>query len=129
MINDNFMIEQLKLRKTEKEIAKMLNDEIRFRRDANLRYSLSKGCYLYKQRKISNDERVKNLKILVKRREVSSTATLDDLRDIYFFPDAVSDPCDDQALDEDPSKNSEEAKSSNGVDDMCPRKRKGTSVF
>ena len=59
---------------SEKELARMLNEEICFRRDSNLRYSVSKDCYLYRQHGISNDLRVKNLRLLVKRHEARSTA-------------------------------------------------------
>ena len=64
----------------EKELAKMLNEEIRFRRDSNLRYSISKDCYLYRQRGISNEQRVKNLRLLVQRPDARSSATIEDLQ-------------------------------------------------
>ena len=41
---------------SEKELARMLNEEIHFRCDTNLRYSVSKDCYLYRYG-ISNDLR------------------------------------------------------------------------
>ena len=50
---------------SERELARMLNEEICFRHDSNLRYSVSKDCYLYRQRGISNDLRVKNMRLLV----------------------------------------------------------------
>ena len=40
-------------KKASEELARMLNEEIRFRRDSNLRFSVSKDCYLYRQRGIS----------------------------------------------------------------------------
>jgi hypothetical protein len=43
----------------EKELAKMLNEEICFRRDSNLRYSVSKDCYLYRQCGVTNDQHLK----------------------------------------------------------------------
>ena len=68
----------------EKELAKMLNEEIRFRRDSNLRYSVSKDCYLYRQHGITNDQRIKNLRLLVQHPEARSSATIDDLRSVIL---------------------------------------------
>ena len=82
---------EIKKKTPEKKLANMLNKEIRFRRDANLRYSLTKNCYLYKQRKITNQERISNLKVLVERPDKRSTATLDDLRDVYIFREDIGD--------------------------------------
>ena len=65
---------------SEKDIARMLNEEIRFQRDSNLRFSISKDCYPYKQRGISNELRVKNLCLLVQRPDPRSSATMEDLR-------------------------------------------------
>ena len=75
---------------TDKELARMLNDEIRFRRDSNLRYSVSKDCYLYRQRGISNELRVKNLRLLVQRPEARSSATIEDLRSVILSEDSTS---------------------------------------
>ena len=52
--------------------------------------ALTKNCYLYKQRKISNEERVKNLNILVGRPDKRSTATVDDLRAVYMKNECVT---------------------------------------
>ena len=76
---------------SEKELARMLNEEIRFRRYSNLRYSVSKDCYLYKQRGISNDLRVKNLRPLVQRPDARSTANIEDLRQVIITSDHVQD--------------------------------------
>ena len=69
---------------SEKEIARMLNEEIRFRRDSNLRFSVSKECYLYRQRGLSNEQRIKNLRLLVQRPDGRSSATMDDLRSVIL---------------------------------------------
>ena len=74
-----------------KEIARMLNEEISFRRDSNLRYSVSKDCYLYRQCGISNDLRVKNLRLLVQRPDARSTANIEDLRQVIITNDHVQD--------------------------------------
>ena len=76
---------------SEKELARMLNEEIRFRRDSNLRFSVSKDCYLYRQRGISNELRVKNLRILVQRPDARSSATIDDLRLVIMSEDVGAD--------------------------------------
>ena len=76
---------------SEKELARMLNEEIRFRRDSNLRFSVSKDCYLYRQRGISNDLRVKNLRLLVQRPDARSTANIEDLRQVIITSDHVQD--------------------------------------
>lgn len=76
---------------SEKDQARMLNEEIRFRRDSNLRFSVSKDCYLYRQRGISNELRVKNLRLLVRRPEARSSATIDDLRGV-LLPDSTPAP-------------------------------------
>ena len=94
---DQFLETQKNEKISDKQLTTMLNDEIRFRRDANLRYALTKNCYLYKQRKVSNDERVRNLKILVQRPDGRSTATLDDLRDVY--EKMMEDVSDDEDVD------------------------------
>ena len=89
---DQFLEIQKEKKVSDKQLASMLNNEIRFRREANLRYALTKNCYLYKQRKISNDERIRNLRILVQRPDGRSTATLDDLRHVYAkMMEGVSD--------------------------------------
>ena len=62
----------------------ILNKEIRFRRDANLRYAVSATCPLYKQRNITNEQRTMNLIALVQRKEGTSYVTLDDLRAVYY---------------------------------------------
>ena len=62
----------------------MLNEEIRFRRDSNLRFSVSKECYLYRQRGLSNEQRIKNLRLLVQRPDGRSSATMDDLRSVIL---------------------------------------------
>ena len=67
---------------SEKDIARMLTGEIHFRRDSNLRFSISKDCYLYKQRGISNELMVKNLRLLVQRPDPRSSATMEDLRQV-----------------------------------------------
>ena len=64
---DQFITKQMNKNISEKNIATMLNHEIKFRRDANLKYALTKNSYLYKQRKLTNQERVNNLKVLVQR--------------------------------------------------------------
>ena len=69
----------------------MLNEEISFRRDSNLRYSVSKDCYLYRQCGISNDLRVKNLRLLVQRPDARSTANIEDLRQVIITSDHVQD--------------------------------------
>ena len=69
----------------------MLNEEIRFRRDTNLGYSVSKDCYLYRQCGISNDLRVKNLRLLVQRPDARSTANIEDLRQVIITNDHVQD--------------------------------------
>ena len=66
----------------EKEVSRTLNEEIRFRRDSNVRFSVSKDCYLYRQRGITNEQRVTNLRLLVQRPDARSTATIEDLRSI-----------------------------------------------
>ena len=66
----------------EKEVSRTLNEEIHFRRDSNVRFSLSKDCYLYRQRGITNEQRVTNLRLLVQRPDARSTATIEDLRSI-----------------------------------------------
>ena len=76
---------------SEKELARMLNEEIRFRRDSNLRFSVSKDCYLYRQHGISNDLRVKNLRLLVQRPDARSTANIEDLRQVIITSDHVQD--------------------------------------
>ena len=76
---------------SEKELARMLNEEIQFRRDSNLRFSVSKDCYLYRQRGISNELRVKNLRILVQRPDARSSATIDDLRLVIMSEDVGAD--------------------------------------
>ena len=48
-----------------------------------MRFALSKDTYLHKQQNISHAERMKNLKILVQRPEVRSSANLDDLREAH----------------------------------------------
>ena len=68
--------------KKHKDLSRMLNEEIRFCRDSNLRFSVSKDCYLYRQRGISDELRVKNLCLLVQRPEARSSATIDDLRNV-----------------------------------------------
>ena len=88
---DQFLSREREMKTPEKKIATKLNAEIRFRRDANLRFALTKQCYLYKQQKISNEERVRDLKILVSRPDKRSSATLDDLRDVYLFNDDGDD--------------------------------------
>jgi hypothetical protein len=80
---DEFLTKQKQEKTTDVKVATMLNLELKFRRDANLRFSLSNNSYLYKQRKITNDEKIKNLRILVRWPEAKSTATLDDLRHLY----------------------------------------------
>ena len=65
----------------EKEVSRTLNEEIRFRRDSNVRFSVSKDCYLYRQRGITNEQRVTNLRLLVQRPDARSTA-IEDLRSI-----------------------------------------------
>ena len=75
----------------EKEVARMLNLEIRFRCDSNLRYSVSKDCYLYRQRGITNAERIANLRLLVQRPDPRSTATLDDLKNAILPNDHAMD--------------------------------------
>ena len=69
----------------------MLNEEICFRRDSNLRFSVSKDCYLYRQRGISNDLRVKNLRLLVQRPDARSTANIEDLHQVIITSDHVQD--------------------------------------
>ena len=69
---------------SEKELAWMLNEEIHFRRDSSLRFSVSKECYLYRQRGLSNKQRVKNLRLLVQRPDGRSSATMDDLRTVIL---------------------------------------------
>ena len=76
---------------SEKELARMLNEEICFRRDSNLRFSVSKDCYLYRQRGISNDLRVKNLRLLVQRPDARSTANIEDLHQVIITSDHVQD--------------------------------------
>ena len=76
---------------SEKELARMLNEEIRFRQDSNLRFSVSKDCYLYRQHGISNDLRVKNLRLLVQRPDARSTANIEDLRQVIITSDHVQD--------------------------------------
>jgi hypothetical protein len=73
----------------EKDLARMLNEEIRFRRDSNLRFSVSKDCYLYRQRGISNELRIKNLRLLVQRPEARSSATIEDLRGVISPEDSA----------------------------------------
>ena len=58
----------------------MLNDELRFWQDLNLHYSVSQDCYLYRQRGITNEEHIQNIRL---RPDARSTATLEDIRDIY----------------------------------------------
>ena len=72
---------------SEKELARMLNEEIHFRRDSNLRFSVTKDCYLYRQRGICNDLRVKNLRPLVQRPDARSTANMEDLRQVIIMDD------------------------------------------
>jgi hypothetical protein len=67
----------------ENKIATTLNHEIRFIRDSNIKFSVPQGCYLYKQRGISNQKRIENLNLLVQQPKAKSTANLDDLRLIY----------------------------------------------
>ena len=76
---------------SEKELARRLNEEIRLRRDSNLRFSVSKDCYLYRQRGISNDLRVKNLRLLVQRVDARSTANIEDLHQVIITSDHVQD--------------------------------------
>ena len=76
---------------SEKELARMLNEEIRFRRDSYLRYSVSKGCYLNRQHDISNDLWVKNLRLLVQRPDARSTANIEDLCQVIITNDHVQD--------------------------------------
>ena len=54
-----------------------------------MRFSVSKDCYLYRQRGISNELRVKNLRILVQRPDAS--ATIDDLRLVIMSEDVGAD--------------------------------------
>ena len=61
---------------SEKDIARMLNEEIHFR------FSIFKDCYLYKQRGISNELRVKNLCLLVQQPDPRSSATMENLRQV-----------------------------------------------
>ena len=69
---------QRKKKKTdEKKIAKMLNDELRFRQDLNLRYSVSQDCYLYRQRGITNEEHIQNLRLLTFYLPTASDQMLD----------------------------------------------------
>ena len=75
---------------SEKELARMQNEEIHFRRDSNLRYSVSKDCYHYRHG-ISNDLRVKNLCLLVQRPDARSTANIEDLRQVIITNDHVQD--------------------------------------
>ena len=69
----------------------MLNEEIHFRRDSNLRFSVSKECYLYRQRGIYNDLRVKNLRLLVQCPDARSTANMKDLRQVIIMDDHEQD--------------------------------------
>ena len=61
----------------------MLNEKIRFCRDSNLRFSVSKDCCLYRQRGISDELKVKNLRLLFQRPEARSSAIIDDLRNVF----------------------------------------------
>ena len=55
----------------------MLNDELRFRQDLNLRYSVSQDCYLYHQRGITNEEHIQNLRLLTSYLPTASDQMLD----------------------------------------------------
>ena len=81
-------------------MSRMLNEEIRFRRDSNLRFSVSKDCYLYRQRGISNELRIKNLRLLVQRPEARSSATIEDLRNAILSDDGTPElaPADRNAV-------------------------------
>ena len=85
---------------SEKDMSRMLNEEIRFRRDSNLRFSVSKDCYLYRQRGISNELRIKNLRLLVQRPEARSSATIEDLRNAILSDDGTPElaPADRNAV-------------------------------
>ena len=52
---------------------------------------MSKDCYLYRQRGISNDLRVKNLRLLVQRPDARSTANITDLGQVIISSDHVQD--------------------------------------
>ena len=56
-----------------------------------MRFSVSKDCYLYRQRGISNELWVKNLRILVQRPDARSSATIDDLRLVIMSEDVGAD--------------------------------------
>ena len=50
---------------------------------------MSKDCYLYKQRGISNELRIKNLRLLVQRPEARSSATIEDLQNAILSDDGT----------------------------------------
>ena len=50
---------------------------------------MSKDCYLYKQRGISNEFRIKNLRLLVQRPEARSSATIEDLQNAILSDDGT----------------------------------------
>ena len=53
---------------------------------------MSKDCYLYRQRNISNELRIKNLRLLVQRPEAHSSATIYDLRHVLGPKTTVIEP-------------------------------------
>ena len=54
-------------------------------------FSVSKDCYLYRQRGITNAERIANLRLLVQRPDPRSAATLDDLKNAILPNDHAMD--------------------------------------
>ena len=61
---------------------------------------MSKDCYLYKQRDISNELRIKNLGLLVQRPEARSSATIEDLQNAILSDDGTPElaPADGNAV-------------------------------
>ena len=61
---------------------------------------MSKDCYLYKQRGISIELRIKNLCLLVQRLEARSSATIEDLQNAILSDDGTPElaPADRNAV-------------------------------
>ena len=61
---------------------------------------MSKDCYLYKQRGISNELHIKNLRLLVQRPEARSSATIANLQNAILSDDGTTElaPADRNAV-------------------------------
>ena len=99
-----------------KRLGTMLNDEIHFWQDSNLRYSVAQGCYLYRQCGITNEVCIKNLHLLVQRPDARSSAMLDDLHDVH----SIVTQQDDSASPSVDTQQDDSASSSSSVIENIP---------